>query len=227
MSIDSLPLVSVIIPAFNAERYLGEALDSVLEQAYRPIEIIVVDDGSTDGTRAITKAYPEVTYLAQANQGVPNARNAGLRAATADWIAFLDADDYWLPGHLEALFPVFEQDPSLMFAWGTTRVIEMRRGEDGPTPVVINQAWPMFLLGATLFRREVFDVVGPFDGQLRRANDLDWIARARQMAVASSQISEPVLVYRKHHQSLMSDQSAAKKAAFAMLRKSIARQRTS
>jgi glycosyltransferase involved in cell wall biosynthesis len=89
------PLVSVIIPAYNAERYLIEALDSVRAQGHRPLEVIMVDDGSTDGTAGVVAQYPDVRYVYQANRGPAAARNAGLRLAQGDLIAFLDADDVW------------------------------------------------------------------------------------------------------------------------------------
>lgn len=94
--------VSVVIPAFNAESFLGEALDSVLGQTARPTEVIVVDDGSTDGTRALVRRYSDaVRLVTQDNGGAARARNVGARQATGEWLAFLDADDVWLPEKLE------------------------------------------------------------------------------------------------------------------------------
>jgi len=95
-------LVSVIIPAFNAERYLAMAIESVLQQTYRPIEIIVVDDGSTDGTANLLRRYgSQVHVVTQANTGLAGARNSGLRHARGEFIAFLDADDAWQPAKIE------------------------------------------------------------------------------------------------------------------------------
>ena len=91
-------LISAIIPAYNAERYISQAIESVLAQPYRPIEIVVADDGSTDGTAAIAKSYSAVRYVYQPNQGPPVARNAGLAHSSGELIAFLDADDFW-PQH--------------------------------------------------------------------------------------------------------------------------------
>ncbi len=94
--------VSVIIPSFNRRHCLPRALDSVLAQTVPALEIIVVDDGSSDGTRSlIASDYPQVTYLWQPNRGVSAARNAGIEAARGDWLAFLDSDDEWLPSKLE------------------------------------------------------------------------------------------------------------------------------
>jgi len=96
------PVVSVVMPAYNAERFVGEALDSVLKQSHRRLEVIVVDDGSTDGTGARVRGYgDQVQYIQQINAGAGAARNRGLEAATGDYIAFLDADDLWRPEKLE------------------------------------------------------------------------------------------------------------------------------
>ena len=89
-------LISCIVPVYNGERYLGEAIESILKQSYRPTEIIIADDGSTDGTASIAARYgKQVRYLRQANAGTAAARNLGMRAAEGEFFAFLDADDVW------------------------------------------------------------------------------------------------------------------------------------
>jgi glycosyltransferase involved in cell wall biosynthesis len=96
-----LPLVSVIMPAYNTARYIREAIDSVLDQDYPSKELIVIDDGSTDGTLEVLRSYGDrITLIEQRNQGSAVARNAGLAAARGECIAFLDSDDIWLPGKL-------------------------------------------------------------------------------------------------------------------------------
>src|SRR5215469_8348389 len=95
------PLVSCIVPVFNGEQYLAEALDSILTQTYRPLEIIVADDGSTDGTAAVVARYGNrVRYLFQPNAGTAAACNLGIKAAQGDFIGFLAADDLWHPEKL-------------------------------------------------------------------------------------------------------------------------------
>src|SRR5947208_1951691 len=97
------PTISVAIPAYNARKFLVEALESVLAQTFRPHEIIVVDDGSTDGTSAVVAEYaPDVTLISQANSGESVARNLALSRVTGEWVAWLDADDVWEPTKLEA-----------------------------------------------------------------------------------------------------------------------------
>ena len=92
-----LPLVGVIIPAYNSERFLAEAIESVLGQTYRPLEVLVVDDGSTDHSRDVALSYPQVIYILQANAGAAAARNHGVRRSTGELLSFLDADDIWMP----------------------------------------------------------------------------------------------------------------------------------
>ncbi|SVB83840.1 uncharacterized protein METZ01_LOCUS236694, partial [marine metagenome] len=94
--------ISVIIPTYNRRNTLPRAVESVLNQIYKPIEIIVVDDGSTDGAKEMcSEMYPLVRYIYQANSGVSSARNTGIKSASGDWIALLDSDDEWLPDKLE------------------------------------------------------------------------------------------------------------------------------
>jgi glycosyltransferase involved in cell wall biosynthesis len=111
-------LVSVITPVYNGEPYLAEAIESVLAQTYRPIEHIVVDDGSTDGTRAIVQSYPTVKYLYKTNGGIGSARNAGIREATGKYLAFLDSDNLWMPEKLSLQMAVFHGNPALEIVSG-------------------------------------------------------------------------------------------------------------
>jgi len=105
-------LVSVVIPAYNSERFVDEAIESVLRQSHQRIEVIVVDDGSTDGTAARVRAYGDrVRYFHQANAGAGTARNRGLALATGDYIAFLDDDDVWQPEKLEVQLEIAARNP--------------------------------------------------------------------------------------------------------------------
>lgn len=107
-------LISCIVPVFNGERYVSETLDSILAQTYRPLELIVADDGSTDGTAAVVARYGEpVRYLWQSNQGPAAARNLGVSAAQGEFVAFLDADDLWHPEKLTRQMARFHARPEL------------------------------------------------------------------------------------------------------------------
>ncbi len=111
-------LVSVLIPTYNRDYILGAAIDSVLAQTYRPIEVVVVDDGSTDDTRALVEKYgPPVRYIYQENGGLAVARNTGLAAARGEFVAFQDSDDCWVPWKLQAQVAVMRHVPELALVW--------------------------------------------------------------------------------------------------------------
>lgn len=125
-----LPLVSVIIPTFNREHSIGECLQSVLNQSHPALEVLVVDDGSRDGTRTVVERWqeldPRVKYLYQANAGVSAARNTGLRAASGEFIALLDSDDFWFPWKLEWQLAVLETLPHVGMVWSDMTAINDR-----------------------------------------------------------------------------------------------------
>ncbi len=110
--------ISVVIPAHNAERFIDEAIESVLKQTQPATEIVVIDDGSNDGTARIVQSHPSVIYQRQEQSGAAAARNRGARIASSEWIAFLDADDVWLPNKLERQAAAFLADPELKMAFG-------------------------------------------------------------------------------------------------------------
>jgi len=106
--------ISVVIPTYNRSHTLARALDSVIAQSVQPLEIIVIDDGSTDDTGTLVKSqYPDVKLYRQSNHGVSHARNRGIESANGEWIAFLDSDDAWYPGKLEAQLRELERNPSI------------------------------------------------------------------------------------------------------------------
>lgn len=223
------PLLSVIIPTYNAARFLPEALASVRQQEIVPDEIIVVDDGSTDDTAALLATQPDITYLFQSNQGPSAARNAGIRRARGELLAFLDADDLWTPTHLIDLWQALAADPAALFVWGHSLVAHLNSSDDAMPAVVSpkdGQTLPLFLVGAGLYRRQAFERVGLFDPTMRMAEDLDWIARARQTHCPQLVIDAQVLTYRKHAGGMTAGKSFEQLNVMAMLRRSIARQRT-
>jgi glycosyltransferase involved in cell wall biosynthesis len=213
------PAVSVVIPAYNAAEFLGEALDSVLAQCYQPIEVIVVDDGSEDETPQIVAAYAgRVAYLRQRRGGPASARNAGIRAASGEWIAFLDADDMWMPGLLEKLIGASAETgadfvicDSLTLSNGSilgpTRFeycgLELRLHAVAPDGVLLN---PFELLleignyiatGAALVRRDAVLQIGLFDEGIKCGEDLDlWLRLSLRYRFA---VVDDALVLRRIH----------------------------
>jgi glycosyltransferase involved in cell wall biosynthesis len=195
MSENAAVLLSVVIPAYNAAACLEEALRSVWEQDYRPLEVIVVDDGSTDRTAELARLFrPPVTVLVQPNAGAGAARNRGAAQAQGGLLAFLDADDLWTPHALTHLAGVLAADPGIDLACG--RVIEFRRTTSGQ--VVERPPVAGILGGATLIRKSAFDRVGGFRTDLRVGEFIDWSARARELGLSTAVLPEPVLRRRIH-----------------------------
>ena len=190
---------SVIIPAFNAARFLREAIDSVLAQSQPPYEVIVVDDGSTDATEAVVRRFPAVRYIAQVHGGIAAARNRGVSAATGTWVAFLDADDRWTPGKLETQRAALEADPELDMVLG--HCVEIRQREwatrlafPGPPEGGV----PGYLPGTCLIRRAAFERVGSFEPSLRAGEFIDWLLRARARGLRIRMLPDIVLWRRLH-----------------------------
>jgi glycosyltransferase involved in cell wall biosynthesis len=176
-------LVSILIPTYNRERYIGEAIESVLGQDYPSKEIIVVDDGSTDGTRDIVARYGEVKYFYQENAGIAAARNACLVHAGGEYIAWLDSDDYYLPGKLSAQVEYLEAHPEadIVFCpfknfFEDESVKSIKRVQDD---IRAEKDKYGQCLASSLARKGVYDKVGGFDTSLPIAEDPDWLYRAQ------------------------------------------------
>ena len=131
------PLVSVVIPCFNHGRFLPEAIESVLAQTYPWIEILVVDDGSTDNTREVAAQYPHVRYVYQHNQGLSAARNTGIRHSTGDFLVFLDADDLLYPGAIACNVGYMQEQQDAAFVSGAHDVVSVDKKKLGDKAQVV------------------------------------------------------------------------------------------
>jgi glycosyltransferase involved in cell wall biosynthesis len=196
------PLISVMIGVFNAERYLAEAIGSVFAQSYRPLELIVVDDGSDDGSAAVAQGYGDaLIYAHQENAGNGAARNHAVRRASGELYAFLDADDRFVPGKLEHQYAALQQDPTLDMVFGHVRefispeLTDAQRVTVRP-PAAQPMPWPAPNL--MLIRRESFARVGPFSENVRVGVTVDWYARAAEAGLRSAMLQEVVLERRLH-----------------------------
>jgi glycosyltransferase involved in cell wall biosynthesis len=223
-------LITCIVPVFNGERYLGEALDSILVQTYRPLDIVVVDDGSTDGTARVVAAYEgQVRSIFQANTGPAAARNRGLTLARGEFIAFLDADDLWHPAKLARQMARFEARPELDVSVTHLRnfwMPELSEEEQRYRDHRIAQAQPAYGCPALLARRALFDAVGAFDTTFLIGEDTEWFARARDRG-AMIEVLPDVLVQRRLHQANLTRRRAAlsKEAALRLTKTSLDRRR--
>lgn len=218
--------VSVVIPCYNQARFLNEAIHSAAGQTYPHIEIVVVDDGSTDDTRAVAERYPEVYYVHQENRGLSAARNTGLQHSRGEYVVFLDTDDLLLPGALEAGVRCLAADPECAFGVGRFR----RIGEDGsvvaePDQVSLHRdAYSQLLEGnwiamhaTAMYRRWALEEAGGFDPALPSSEDYDLYLRiTRRHPIAQ----HPGLVaeYRQHGENMSRDPARMLRATVRVLR---------
>jgi glycosyltransferase involved in cell wall biosynthesis len=196
------PLISVMVGVYNAERYLAEAIDSVFAQSYRPLELIVVDDGSDDGSAEVARRYgATLTYAWQENAGNGSARNHAVRLASGELFAFLDADDRFVADKLARQFAALQADPTLDMVFGHVREFVSPELTDAQRATVRPPApqplpWPAPNL--MLIRRESFARVGPFSESVRVGVTVDWYARAAEAGLRSAMLPEVVLERRLH-----------------------------
>ena len=221
------PLVSVVIPVFNGERFLREAVQSVLAQNYAPVEIIIVDDGSTDGTATVARSFPEtVCYLHQANKGPAAARNRGIERAQGSLIAFADADDVWPAVKLELHLPYLIREPTIEIVMGRIQQVLLSKSVTGQTQA--NEIGePVFSvnLGSAVIRRSVFERVGLFDETMRYSEDVDWFMRAREGGVRIKTIDAVTMFYRQHEQNMTRGKSPSELNVLKALKRSLDRRR--
>lgn len=208
-------MVSVIIPTYNSEEYLRESIESIFNQTFKDYEIILVDDGSTDNTREIVKQfYPSVKYIYQDQGGAARARNTGIRAARGEFIAFLDADDIWLPTKLEKQVEHFRQHTDVGFIFtehsqfnenGIIRSFVGKRDRLVKGEILEN----IFLYSGVatptvIVRKKVFEQVGLFDEDLIAAEDDNmWLRIAYKFGIDF--IDEPLVMVRINDRSITSD----------------------
>ena len=204
------PFVSIIIPCYNADRWVGEAIKSALGQTYARIEVIVVDDGSTDSSLKVIKKYDDrVRWTSGPNRGPSAARNLGLRLARGDWIQYLDADDLLHPQKINLSLKSYEAHPYVDFVWAPHEVIR-----DGYSPISSTCRDLSFLdvkiavsenvldapyaPWAAMFQREFLAGVGPWNESLTRWIDLEYHARIAVRARSYIRLSRPFYFYRQH-----------------------------
>jgi glycosyltransferase involved in cell wall biosynthesis len=213
------PLVSIIIPTYNCEGFIEEALTSVVRQDYPSREIIVVDDGSTDSTVSIVKRFPEARLLTQRNAGPAAARNVGVRASSGKYLAFLDGDDVWFPGKLSSQIAYAESHPDEPIVFGQFAFWRIGAGglyppaeefRERPGTWEITQPlsgwiYPDVLMDSVihiitaLIQRSVYDEVGGFDESLRGGSDYDFWLRSTHRFRAHK-LPQCVALYRLHGQ---------------------------
>ena len=216
---------SVIIPVYNGSQYLATTLESVLAQTYPLHEIIVIDDGSTDSSPDILRSYGDrLRVTRQENQGVAVARNVGLRQASGDVITFIDQDDLWPSRRTEALIAALRSNPNALVAIGQVEVLYERSGPPNDLDM-FGTTLREFLVGSLCVRKEVFDLIGPFNTGLGYADDVDFFMRRREADIKTVYVDDVTLQYRLHESNTSSDRNTTSANLLAALRASLHRRR--
>jgi glycosyltransferase involved in cell wall biosynthesis len=224
---DALPLISVIMPVYNGERFLVEAVESLRAQHYTPLEIILVNDGSTDGTAEIVRSLgDDICYLSQSNQGAAAARNRGLETARGEIIGFLDVDDLWPPDKLAQQLPPLLYNRAVDLTMGYTQLLVPDDRSDATASFQLTgERWLNPVVGAWLCRRKVFDRVGLFNPALRLSEDVDWFMRAREQGLNLQIVDAVTLWYRQHGANITQGKSIVDLRLLEVLHRSLERRR--
>ena len=221
-------MVSVVIPVFNGEDFLAEAVESVLGQEYELMEVIAVDDGSDDGSSAILRRFPGIKVIRQGNSGCTGARNTGILASRGELVAFIDQDDRWRPDKLTKQVAALAADTSAGYSLGH---IELFLEPGCPVPAWMgSRGWMVgtrrvgYLPGTMVVRRQTFDRLGLFDDRFKIGSDADWLVRARDAAIGVAIVPDVVMDKRVHRNNLSSHPDGSMEM-LAVLAESLKRRR--
>jgi glycosyltransferase involved in cell wall biosynthesis len=215
------PLVSVIMAAFQAEKFLEDAIASVLAQDYAPFEVVVCDDGSTDRTPEILASHPELHTIHQPNSGAAAARNAAVAASSGELLAIFDADDLWPPTRLTVQADYLVQHPDVGCVLGRQEWIN-------PPPWLTRDAVYGELDGipllSAMLRRSVFDAIGGFDESFTHSEDMDLLFRLRERAIPIEVVPD-VVMFRRYHGANLSGSAPETNPLLRSLRQKLERER--
>ncbi len=224
--------ITCVIPCYNAERFLRQALESVLAQSLPPTEVIVIDDGSTDGSAEVAASFEgRISYVRQANAGPAAARNRGIELAREEFIAFLDADDVWHCEKLALQAARFTARPELEASITHLRLFweaeVLHEQEAWGERFRNDRVAPGYVLQTMLARRSVFEKYGMLDPALRFGEDTEWFMRARDAGIALELISDVLLTRRFHANNLIRSRanSVLKSGILDMVQSSLNRRR--
>lgn len=220
-----LPLVSVIVPVHNGEKFIEEAVDNILSQNYPALEIIIVNDGSTDHSGEIIKNLEiDIRYFDRHNAGPSVARNTGIKDASGKYVAFLDVDDLWPENNLHLLVQEMENNPQTEVVRGFAQLFRTR--EDGEKEYLGNPKESYrYYIGAALYRRSVFTKAGLFDPSLVFGEDTDWYNRSVEKNISTKWLEEITLFVRRHGENMTEGKTMAELNRFKTIKKAIDRKR--
>ena len=223
------PLVSIIVAVRNGERFLADALRSVLGQDYPAYELLVVDGHSTDRTAEVARAFPTAQFLPQPGHGLAAALNHGVDGARGDWIALLEHDDMWTPEKLRVQIAFMQARPELQFTMTHARFF-LEPGCSWPSGY--NPDWlarPQYgaILSSFVARKSAFAQVGRFDEGLKFSGDMDWFARAKDLRIPMAYLEETLLLKRVHDSNATSQTQLNNFELLQVIKRKLDRTRTS
>ena len=208
--------ISVVMPVHNGAQFLRDALNSIERQEFQNVEVIMIDDGSTDESAAIARSYPFVSYQHQEHHGTIPSLNVGLRKATGQYITFLDADDWWSDDKLRIQLQLLNEHPEVQIVFGYVQPV----GEK-----TLGSPAPLLNFGSALMRRTVFDEVGLLDEQIKIYADWDWFFHATEAGIIIHIHKDVVLNYRRHENNMTNRKQELQHALLRFLKKRTQRQR--
>ena len=224
------PFISVIMPVYNGEAFVVAALQSIFAQNYSPLEVIVIDDGSTDTTAQLVQtlippAGVTLRYFYQPNKGQASAMNYALRLAQGEVIGFLDADDLWPPDRILPQLAHFSGSPETLIILGRFQSFVDSANVNPHEIDRINQRPYHYSLGSSLFKRQAFDLIGDFDQTMLFSYDWDWHIRAQDAGIPTIIEPQISLLRRIHRNNMTRQREQGSQAIFQMLRKTRARRK--
>jgi glycosyltransferase involved in cell wall biosynthesis len=220
---DRQPLVSVVMAAYNAAEHVRPALESVLAQDWRPLEVVVVDDGSTDETPQIVQSFPDVVYLRQENKGPAAARNAAVSYSQGRFVANLDSDDLLPPTRVSVQVRHLLEHPRLGAVFGRQEWL------NAPAWMARDAVYgdvDGIPLSSIMFRREVFVALGGYDTAFEPSEDMDLVVRMREQGIAYEVLPDVVL-HRRYHESSLTGGRAPHEPLLRSLQAKLERERQS
>ena len=221
------PRISVVVPCYNAGKYVSAAIQSVLDQGWNNLEILVTDDGSTDDSARVIQTFgDQVDYQWQENGGICAGRNNSLRRVTGDYVAFLDADDLWTPDSLTVRLDYLQKHPEIDLVFGAVKAFlseDISQEEAASSQLPEVQAGR--LAGSILCRAESFFRVGYFDETLRLGETFDWLLRAKDEGLTEQELNHVVLLRRVHDTNTLKQDKDINKQYLQALRQSLARRK--
>ena len=196
------PLISVMMPTYNNAKYIGQAIDSIYAQNYGNIEIIIVDDGSTDNTKEVVQQYKDIKYFYIEHKGIPFARNVALENAKGEYIAFLDSDDYWLPNKLNTQMQYFKEHPDCEIVFTKyENFFENEYVKKKKRAIYEKNSEDKFkhYLPSSLVKKELFEKYGNFDENFKTGEDTEFVTRIKENKMNIEHFINNVFYRRRLH----------------------------